>query len=181
VGIAEEVGQAIRAKREELGVSQEELAKRIGKHVQMVHRYETGKANVSWAVLDAVAQALETSPLALFSDARMIDEIDVEQPRDDPWLRKMAVREGYRVYSQLPARRLPPKAYELVYDYTQKLAQAGLSADEMEEAERFLVDGAYNKLNAREPGEKSEDDLIMDIKAAWQFVREVVNRSGRKI
>jgi hypothetical protein len=84
------------------------------------------------------------------------------------------------------SRRLQLGAYRLALTrsctrYTQKLERAGLKPEEIEEAERFLVDGAYNKINAREPGEKSEDDLILDIKAAWQFVREVVNRNGARV
>jgi hypothetical protein len=93
----------------------------------------------------------------------------------------MAVRERLKVYPQPPTKRLPPRAYELVYDYTRKLEGIGLAPEEVEEAERFLVDAAYNKINAREPGEKSEDDLILDINAAWKFVREVVNRNGKKV
>jgi hypothetical protein len=103
-----------------------------------------------------------------------------------PWSERptslpLAKAAQYEYQYSVPARRLPPRAYEVVYSYTQKLERAGLKPEEIEEAERFLVDGAYNKINAREPGEKSEDDLILDIKAAWQFVREVVNRNGARV
>jgi transcriptional regulator with XRE-family HTH domain len=163
VGIAEEVGSAIRGRREQLGLSQKELAKAIGKHEQMITRYENGKASIPWPVLDQIAEALKTSPIELFAEAREIGETtavfeDMEVSR----LRPMAVREQFRVYTRSSLRRLPQRAIMRVNEY-----------------EQFLVNGAYNKINSREPGEKSEDDLILDIDAAWQFVRDVVNRNGK--
>jgi transcriptional regulator with XRE-family HTH domain len=165
VGIAEEVGSAIRGRREQLGLSQKELAKAIGKHEQMITRYENGKASIPWPVLDQIAEALKTSPI----------ELDMEVSR----LRPMAVREQFRVYTRSSLRRLPQRAIMRVNEYLNKLEDLGLNADELDEAEQFLVNGAYNKINSREPGEKSEDDLILDIDAAWQFVRDVVNRNGK--
>jgi transcriptional regulator with XRE-family HTH domain len=180
VGIAEEVGSAIRGRREQLGLSQKELAKAIGKHEQMITRYENGKASIPWPVLDQIAEALKTSPIELFAEAREIGETtavfeDMEVSR----LRPMAVREQFRVYTRSSLRRLPQRAIMRVNEYLNKLEDLGLNADELDEAEQFLVNGAYNKINSREPGEKSEDDLILDIDAAWQFVRDVVNRNGK--
>ena len=180
MGIAEEVGSAIRDRREKLGLSQKDLARAIGKHEQMINRYENGKASIPWPVLDQIAEALQTSPLELFSDAREIGETTaVLFEQDDSRLRPMAVREQFRIYTRSSLRRLPERAVLRVNQYLNQLEDIGLNPEEVDEAEQFLVNGAYNKINSREPGEKSEEDLIRDIDAAWQFVREVVNRNGK--
>jgi transcriptional regulator with XRE-family HTH domain len=76
-------------------------------------------------------------------------------------------------------RRLPPRAYELAYSYIEKLEKLGLHHDEIAEAERFLVDAAYNKLNTRDLRDRNEDDMLKDIRAGWEFVKEVLGSKAR--
>jgi transcriptional regulator with XRE-family HTH domain len=186
------LGQAIRTVREERGLTQPELAQKIGRGPQQIHRYEAGKSEIPMYVLEAIAGVLQYSVANFVRDVDYdmvahfgggkTDTVELKSGTSSrSALRDMAVRERLKVYPQPPTKRLPPRAYELVYDYTRKLEGIGLAPEEVEEAERFLVDAAYNKINAREPGEKSEDDLILDINAAWKFVREVVNRNGKKV
>jgi transcriptional regulator with XRE-family HTH domain len=70
-------------------------------------------------------------------------------------------------------RRLPPRAYALAYSYLQKLEPV-LNHDELAEVERFLVDAAFNKLNSSDRRERTEDDMVKDLRAAWVFVKDVL-------
>lgn len=164
----------MREARRQKDLTQKELGDLVGVTEDSVGAWETRDVVPRDPVKRAVAAAL----------GKTFEWLNGEPdaaPESAGTFRELAVREGYRVYTQVPGKRLPPKAYELVYSYTKKLEAAGLDVAEIEEAERFLIDGAYNKLNARDPGQKSEEDLILDINAAWQFVRDVVRRSGKKL
>src|SRR4051812_44088092 len=59
------VGTAIRLRRRALGMSQDELASRLGLTFQQVQKYERGINRVSASKLHAIAAALKT-PIAYF-------------------------------------------------------------------------------------------------------------------
>lgn len=60
------VGQRIKQRRKELGLSADELGKRIGKNRATVFRYENGDIEkLPIDVLKPIAEALLTTPLAL--------------------------------------------------------------------------------------------------------------------
>ena len=61
-------GRALRALREEAGVSQEALADLAGIHRTYVSMLERGIANPSLTVLDGLASALETPLSSIFLD-----------------------------------------------------------------------------------------------------------------
>ena len=63
-----EIGQKIRDRRQELGLSQDELADRIGTSRNYVSRHENGKHDMSACTLFQYAEALETDPLMLSPD-----------------------------------------------------------------------------------------------------------------
>lgn len=57
------IGDRIKARRIELGMSIEELGKRLGKNRSTVYRYETGYIeNLPIDILEPIAQALRTTP-----------------------------------------------------------------------------------------------------------------------
>lgn len=57
------IGDRIKARRIELGLSVEELAKRLGKNRTTVYRYETGYIeNLPIDILEPIAEALQTTP-----------------------------------------------------------------------------------------------------------------------
>ena len=60
-----EVGKKIKARREELGLSQDQLADRLGTNRNDVSKYETGKYEMGISALFQYAEALETDPLQL--------------------------------------------------------------------------------------------------------------------
>jgi transcriptional regulator with XRE-family HTH domain len=63
------IGARIRARRQEIGVSQERLADAIGVTFQQVQKYEKGINRVSAATLYAIADALDTTVSQLLPDA----------------------------------------------------------------------------------------------------------------
>jgi transcriptional regulator with XRE-family HTH domain len=63
------IGARIRARRQEIGVSQERLAEAIGVTFQQVQKYEKGINRVSAATLYAIADALDTTVAQLLPEA----------------------------------------------------------------------------------------------------------------
>jgi transcriptional regulator with XRE-family HTH domain len=61
------LGNAIRSRREELGLSQEALADAAGFHVTQIGGLERGVRNPSYATLVRLARALDTTPGALLT------------------------------------------------------------------------------------------------------------------
>lgn len=60
------IGQRIKQRRKELGMSVDELAKRLGKNRATVYRYEDGFIeNLPLEILQPLAQALQTTPQVL--------------------------------------------------------------------------------------------------------------------
>jgi transcriptional regulator with XRE-family HTH domain len=60
-------GSAVRARRLALGISQEELALRIGADQAYVSRVEAGAMNLTLETVQQLAVALETDAAVLFS------------------------------------------------------------------------------------------------------------------
>lgn len=76
------VGERIKKRRRELGLSREELGERIGKARTTVMRYETGAIeNMPSTVLEPIARALLTTPAYLMGwddnpcDSQIVDKI----------------------------------------------------------------------------------------------------------
>lgn len=60
------IGDRIKSRRKELGMSAEELAERIGKSAATIYRYEKGDiSKVDSEILMPIADALQTSPAYL--------------------------------------------------------------------------------------------------------------------
>ena len=76
----EEVGRKIRERRKALGLSQDELADRMGCDRNEIYRHENAKRDMSICTLFRYAEALETEPQALmpgrFSPARPAEKQD---------------------------------------------------------------------------------------------------------
>lgn len=77
--------------------------------------------------------------------------------------------------------RLPPRSYAIVHGYLEQMRKEGCSDEQIDEAERLMVQGAFNKINKRDPRERSEEDLITDIDAAWDFIRSVLRKEGKRL
>ncbi|HMJ11621.1 MAG TPA: helix-turn-helix transcriptional regulator [Polyangiaceae bacterium] len=66
------VGQAVRARRQQLGVSQDYVAFVVGCKGTNVYAIEHGKNEMKIGTLDAIARALECSSSDLLRDAEQI-------------------------------------------------------------------------------------------------------------
>ena len=80
-----EIYKRIRARREELGISQEELAKRMGyKSRSSINKIEKGENDIPQSKIVAFAQALRTTPEALMgweqSPAPTSDDLPTVSP-----------------------------------------------------------------------------------------------------
>ncbi|MFO0881773.1 MAG: helix-turn-helix transcriptional regulator [Gemmataceae bacterium] len=65
--IRERFGSALRAVREERGLTQEQLAHQAGIHRTYLSDVERGARNISLVILDKLARALELSLAELFA------------------------------------------------------------------------------------------------------------------
>lgn len=66
--ILKSFGRAVRARRQTLKISQEELAERAGLHRTYISDIERGARNVSLLNIQAIAQALETTSSILLRE-----------------------------------------------------------------------------------------------------------------
>lgn len=116
-----------------------------------------------------------------------------QDPRDrteEDWLydvdviyeteRRLLEREGIAA-AALSARRsprVPPAAYQLVYEYCQRLEAAGVDEEVVEEARRLMSGETFNTLRKHTSDERDENGWIKDIQAAWAFIRDTLRQQG---
>ena len=62
-----EIGRLVRAQRRQLGLTQSDLAKRIGVTFQQVQKYENGTNRISIGRLTRIAEALDVPPPFFFA------------------------------------------------------------------------------------------------------------------
>ena len=95
------IGQRIKARREEFGISAEDLGQKIGKAKTTIYRYELGLIEkMPTSVLEAIAAALQTSPAYLMGwtenkslsswQAQNFDNISPVQTQRVPMLGEIA-------------------------------------------------------------------------------------------
>ncbi|SDE42274.1 helix-turn-helix domain-containing protein [Belnapia rosea] len=77
----EHVSARIRERRVMMGLSQQQLARRIGVTYQQAHKYERGLSRISAGRLFAVAQALATDPAWFFEGMPEQDGAKEQAPR----------------------------------------------------------------------------------------------------
>lgn len=93
------VGERIRTRRRQIGMSQSDLGQAIGVRFQQVQKYETGSNRVSASRLWQIAEALSVEVVFFFEG--------ISAPQDD----------ATRVEDRLPARS-DPAALELLDRFT---------------------------------------------------------------
>ena len=71
VTLEERISAQLRLFRRSAGLTQNELAKRIGAHVQQIYRYETGAGRIPAVQLWLISQALDMSLDQFFVDAEL--------------------------------------------------------------------------------------------------------------
>jgi transcriptional regulator with XRE-family HTH domain len=77
------LGRAIRLRREELGVSQQDLGLEVGYDQGWISHIENGRTNPAYGTVDAIARALRWPLSALVALAESIETED-RKPLDQP-------------------------------------------------------------------------------------------------
>jgi predicted transcriptional regulator len=77
------LGRAIRLRREELGISQQDLGLEVGYDQSWVSHIENGHANPAYGTIDRIARALAWSMSQLVTLAESI-ETEGRKPLDQP-------------------------------------------------------------------------------------------------
>lgn len=65
-----EIGEAIRRRRKELGLSQEQLSERVGVSYQQIQRYENGSSMLNVENVQRIARALSLPVTTFFETTR---------------------------------------------------------------------------------------------------------------
>lgn len=68
------LGLAVKARREELGLTQEQLANDSGQHQRYLSNIETGKRNPSYASLRRLATSLDLTTSQLIARAEAVEQ-----------------------------------------------------------------------------------------------------------
>ena len=88
-----EIYKRIRARREELGISQEELAKRLGyKSRSSINKIEKGENDIPQSKIVAFAEALRTTPERLMGWEQSLSPISDDLPTVSPTGQKIDAR-----------------------------------------------------------------------------------------
>jgi len=92
-----EIGAVIRSHRQALGLSQEQLAEKVGVSYQQVQRYENGMTTLNVENMQRIARALDVSPASFFT----AQEVHAAPTPDDP-NRNADEKTVLRLFKKLP-------------------------------------------------------------------------------
>ena len=78
------IGNRIRKRREQLDLSQDELAKRLGfKSRSSINKIELDERNLTQSRIKAISDALETTPSYIMGWDELDEQVDLEKLRQD--------------------------------------------------------------------------------------------------
>ena len=164
-----EIGKRIRTRREELGITQEELASRLGnKSKTTIAKIENGTNDIVQSKVIEFAQVLDTTPAYLMGWLQYDERTSGKEASDDKVI-KMA--QNY-LYFHGPEKKLIENYKQLsdinkkkVVDYSENL----LKIQKMEEEQLHLMpDAAHDRTDIKPTAEmKKHDDDLMDNDEFW--------------
>lgn len=100
------IGKRIQARRKQLGMSADELGKRLGKDRSTIYRYEKGDIeNLPLDILEPIAYALETTPQYLMGWEQVeqandiISEVTLRMMRDEEFFAAVTFLNGLSMES----------------------------------------------------------------------------------
>jgi len=165
-----QIGTMLKTTRERAGLTQVDVARRLGIDSVTLSRYERGVSRAPQPTLIALASIYGEDPSVFgveeYGDLAHAPSV-VGERLADAWAPNPALRNV-----------LPPRAYDIAIGYCRRLAAAGLPREEVEEAERMLIDSEYAKLNRKLKREQSEDDMIRSIDATWAVMQLALGWKG---
>jgi transcriptional regulator with XRE-family HTH domain len=112
------IGERIRLRRIQVGMSQEQLGKTLGVTFQQIQKYEKGANRVSAGRIVKIAESLECNVMAFFEGLDLIDA-----PTSTPFTRFLATKDGIAIIEAM----LKIRTQELrrtVIDIAEKLGQS---------------------------------------------------------
>lgn len=168
------IGKAIRLARRSAGLSQAELADAVGVHRPTVSAWEREANTPTRSNVEDVARALS---MTVDSLQQLAEEIGTGQVIG-PAIRA-PIRAG--VPSTRGALRMPPRVYNLVFEYCEKLEAAGVPEESVDEARRLMSGETFNTLRAGARDDRTEDGWVKDVKAAWAFIRDTLRAKGYEL
>lgn len=77
--------------------------------------------------------------------------------------------------------KIPERAYETALEYCRRLVRAGVPRENIEQAERLMIDSRYAQANKRERRELTEDDWILLVDDTWDAIRETLSWEGKRV
>ena len=124
------IGERIKRRRIELGLSVDELAKKLGKNRATIYRYESGSIkDLPMTILDPLANALMTSPADLMG---YMDQDDVKNsehqesyyidPETAELAQKLLTDSNYRILFDA-ARDSRPEDMQMVADLLRRFKE----------------------------------------------------------
>jgi transcriptional regulator with XRE-family HTH domain len=99
-----EIGRLVRAQRQQLGLSQSDLADRIGVTFQQVQKYENGTNRISIGRLTRIAEALDVPPTFFFARETKASVATSNKARE--FLAAAGALRLISAYDRLPGREL---------------------------------------------------------------------------
>src|SRR5215204_6327121 len=133
------VGARIKTVREERGLRQQDLAKRLGVAANTITRYETGGREPNFEMVEKIAHALQIEPSELFREpdvAKLEPRIQAVQSEDESLFYRPEAQEWLRAEGHLTAEEFL------------QLAQGKKSAQEIEQTIEELYEQRDHLLDA---------------------------------
>jgi transcriptional regulator with XRE-family HTH domain len=109
------IGERIRLRRIQVGMSQEQLGKFLGVTFQQIQKYEKGANRVSAGRLVKIAEALECNVMTFFEGLDLIDA-----PTSTPFTQFLATKDGIAIIEAMLKIRTQ-ELRRLVIDIAEKL------------------------------------------------------------
>jgi transcriptional regulator with XRE-family HTH domain len=106
-----EIGRLVRAQRQQLGLTQTDLAERIGVTFQQVQKYENGTNRISMGRLTRIAEALDVPPTFFFARETGADIATANRSRD--FLTSEGALQLIRAYDRFPSAEMRTSFVEL--------------------------------------------------------------------
>ena len=112
------IGERIRSRRIQVGMSQQELGKALGVTFQQIQKYEKGSNRVSYAGLLKIAEALECNVMQFFEDLTK-----VQQAASRPFSKFMSTKESVAIIEAM-SKIKSQEIRRSVIDIVEKLAES---------------------------------------------------------
>jgi transcriptional regulator with XRE-family HTH domain len=99
-----EIGRLVRAQRKQLGLTQTDLAERIGVTFQQVQKYENGTNRISIGRLTRIAEALHVPPPFFFARETKADVASANKSRE--FLAAAGALRLIKAFDRFPSRQM---------------------------------------------------------------------------